>query len=47
MLTGAASCSWRFGGTPDSAATRAVRRLVVVTNWASALRQRMAPATSR
>ena len=36
-----------LGGTPDSAAARAVRRLVVVTNWASALKQRMAPATAR
>jgi serine/threonine-protein kinase len=35
------------GDAPDSAAARAVRRLVVITNWASALRQRMAPATAR
>jgi eukaryotic-like serine/threonine-protein kinase len=35
------------GGAPDSAALRAVQRLVVVTNWASALKQRMTPATPR
>jgi serine/threonine-protein kinase len=35
------------GGTVDSASARAVRRLVVITNWASALRQRMAPAQPR
>ena len=31
----------------DSISARALRRLVVVTNWASALRLRMTPATSR
>jgi hypothetical protein len=36
-----------LGDTPDSASVRAIRRLVVVTNWASVLRQRMAPATTR
>jgi len=35
------------GGAPDSAAARAVRRLVVVTNWATALKQRMTPTTTR
>ena len=31
----------------DSVSARAVRRLVVVTNWVSTLAQRMSPATSR
>ena len=35
------------GGAPDSVAARAVRRLVVVTNWASVLKQRMTPTPSR
>jgi eukaryotic-like serine/threonine-protein kinase len=35
------------GDARDSSAARAVRRLVVITNWASALKQRMAPATPR
>lgn len=35
------------GDARDSSATRAPRRLVVITNWASALKQRMAPATTR
>ena len=35
------------GGARDTAAARAVRRLVVITNWASALKQRMTPATPR
>ena len=34
-------------GTRDTSAARAVRRLVVITNWASALKQRMTPATPR
>jgi serine/threonine-protein kinase len=31
----------------DSVSARAVRRLVVITNWASALKQRMGPAAGR
>ena len=35
------------GNAPDSSEARAVRRLVLVTNWVSALKQRMTPATAR
>jgi len=35
------------GGPRDSASVRAVRKLVVITNWASALKQRMTPAPAR
>jgi eukaryotic-like serine/threonine-protein kinase len=36
-----------LGDNSDSTAARAVRRLVVVTNWVSLLKQRMAPVTAR
>jgi Tol biopolymer transport system component len=35
------------GGPRDSTSARAVRKLVVITNWASALKQRMTPAPAR
>jgi Tol biopolymer transport system component len=35
------------GGTRDSTLARAVRRLVVITNWGSSLAKRMAPAPAR